>query len=183
MNRSLLNGTQFSPEYINGVKEFMSFIQKKFGEDEDILCPCSRCINQKSFHQALVEKHILMNGMESTYIQWIHHGENFEEDADHSIHGTCVIEDGNYGDDRFDGMLQDLCTVEDQDKEDGENEDGDNTNDDNESFYGVVLKEAKHLIYSGCTKFLRLSFVVKLTLTSCELQTQTLATILGYVDH
>jgi hypothetical protein len=162
MNRSWLNGTMFSPEYINGVKEFMSFIQRKFGEDEDILCPCSRCLNQKSFHQALVDKHILMNGMESTYTRWIHHGENFEEDAGHSIHGTCVIEDDNYGDYRFDRMLQDLCIAEEKDKEDCENEDGDNTNDDNESFYNVVLKDAKLHIYPGCTKFSRLSFVVKL---------------------
>ncbi|WVZ71512.1 hypothetical protein U9M48_020091 [Paspalum notatum var. saurae] len=173
MNRSWLNGTLFSREYINGVREFMSLVQRKFGEDEDILCPCSRCLNQKCFHQAIVEKHILVNGMESTYIRWIHHGENSEvhvferpvdvhDHVDPSIHGSGVIEDDNNGDDRFDRMLQDLCTAEEQDKEDAENEDGNNTDDDNESFYRIVMEEAKRHLYPGCTKFSRLSFVIKL---------------------
>jgi hypothetical protein len=32
----------FSREHIDGVKEFMNFIQGKFSEDEQILCPCGR---------------------------------------------------------------------------------------------------------------------------------------------
>jgi len=114
-----VNGRLFSREYINGVKEFMGFIQGKFSEDDEILCPCSRCLNQKYLNQDLVEKHILMNGMESTYTRWIHHGESFDVDVvehlvdvhdndDSSIHGICEMDDGNCGADRFEEMLQDL---------------------------------------------------------------------------
>jgi len=53
----------FSPEYIDGVKEFMNFIQGKFNENVEILCPCSRCLSQKYQRQAVVKKHILMIGM------------------------------------------------------------------------------------------------------------------------
>lgn len=81
MDRSWVLGRLFSREYISGVKNFMSFIQRKFSEDDEILCPCSRCLNQKSWHQGLVEKHLLVNGMESTYTRWIHHGENFDVDV------------------------------------------------------------------------------------------------------
>jgi hypothetical protein len=63
MNRNWVNGRLFSQEYNNGVKEFISFIHGKIGEDEEILCPCSRCLNQIYQHQAIVERHILMNGM------------------------------------------------------------------------------------------------------------------------
>ena len=68
----------FSPEYIDGVKEFMNFIQGKFNENVEILCPCSRCLNQKYRKQDVVRKHILMNGMETTYTRWIHHGESLD---------------------------------------------------------------------------------------------------------
>jgi len=169
MDRSWVNGRLFSREYINGVKEFMGFIQGKFSEDDEILCPCSRCLNQKYLNQDLVEKHILMNGMESTYTRWIHHGESFDVDVvehlvdvhdndDSSIHGICEMDDGNCGADRFEEMLQDLQTRGEQNKQ-GENEDG---NNDADSFFKIVMKEAKRHLYPGCTKFSRLSFVIKL---------------------
>jgi hypothetical protein len=71
----------FSYEHIDGVKEFMNFIQGKFSEDEQILCPCGRCLNQKYHCQALVNRHILLNGMDSSYTRWIHHGERLYVDA------------------------------------------------------------------------------------------------------
>ena len=143
----------FSHEYINGVKEFMSFIHVKFGEDEEILCPCSRCLNQKYQHQALVERHLLMNGMESTYTRWIHHGENLDAYIEEhpvdvhdngSFHGLGVTEENNCDDDNLNGLLQDLHSAE-KNNEDGENEDGnrDAEPSDNESFFKVVMKEAR----------------------------------------
>jgi hypothetical protein len=75
---------------------FMSFIHGKFGEDEEILCPCSRCLNQNYQHQALVERHILMNGMESTYTRWIHHGENL--DVYGLLNESGMTEDNSYDD-------------------------------------------------------------------------------------
>jgi len=68
--------------------------------------------------QAILKKHILVNGMESTYTQWTHHGESLDvnviehpidihEDDDGSTHGVGVTEDDNYGD-RLEGILGDL---------------------------------------------------------------------------
>jgi hypothetical protein len=53
MGRTWMHGTLFTPEYIDGVNEFMSFINRKFSEDEKILCPCTRCHNQNYQHQPL----------------------------------------------------------------------------------------------------------------------------------
>jgi hypothetical protein len=69
-----VHGGLFSPEYVDGVKEFMNFVQGKFNDHVEILCLYSRCLNQKYQCQAVVKKHILMNGMDSSYTQWIHHG-------------------------------------------------------------------------------------------------------------
>ena len=102
-----MNGRLFSSEYIEGVNVFMSFIQEKFSEIVEILCPYSRCLNRKYLGQALVKKHISMYGMDSTYSRWIHHGENLNpevnmpqvdvHDSDDSpIHGVGVTDDGNY---------------------------------------------------------------------------------------
>lgn len=45
MDRSWIHGRLFSPEHIDGVKQFMSFIQEKISENVEILCPCGRCLN------------------------------------------------------------------------------------------------------------------------------------------
>ena len=98
-----MNGRLFSLEYIDGVKEFMSFVQGKFTGNVGILCPCSRCLNQKYQYQALVRKHIMMNGMDSSYTRWIHHGESLNVDIiDHAavVHDAIdvdgVTEEYNY---------------------------------------------------------------------------------------
>jgi hypothetical protein len=50
MDRRLVNGRLFTDEYMKGAKEFMHFVRGKFSEDEEILCPCSRCLNQMYLH-------------------------------------------------------------------------------------------------------------------------------------
>jgi hypothetical protein len=115
MDRSWVRGRLFSSEHIDGVNQFMSFVKEEFSEDVEILCPCGRCLNQKYLRQPLVKKHILMNGMDNTYIRWIHHGESIDVEAfedpiglhgysDDSIHG----QDDNV--DRLEGLIGDLHT-------------------------------------------------------------------------
>jgi hypothetical protein len=98
----------------------MNFIQGKFSEDEQILCPCGRCLNQKYLCRALVNKHILLNGMDNSYTRWIHHGERLDVDVieylddvhdndDGFIHEEGVMED--YSADRLEVVLGDLQTT------------------------------------------------------------------------
>ena len=174
MDRSWLHGTLFSNEYVSVVKEFMDFIKEKFGDNDEILYPCARCLNQKYLDHANVKNHILMNGMDCTYTRWIYHGEDINLDANElpvhdsdtgSLHGMGVLEDDSNGDDRLEGILRDLQTAEEQCRTDGENQDG-NSDDGNPmdkgSFLVHVMKEEKHQLYSGCSKFSWFSFVVKL---------------------
>jgi hypothetical protein len=60
-----VHGNAFTSVYMDGVKDFMSFVKGKFIDNVEILCPCSRCLNQKYLRQALVNKHMLMNDMDS----------------------------------------------------------------------------------------------------------------------
>ena len=71
----------------------MSFVKGKFSDNVEILCSC-RCLNQKYQHQAVVKKHILMNGMDNSYTQWIHHRESLNVDVtDHGavVHDTVLL--------------------------------------------------------------------------------------------
>jgi hypothetical protein len=117
MDRSWVHGRLFSCEHIDGIKEFMNFIQVKFSEDEQILCPCGRCLNQKYLSQTVVNRHILLNGMDSSYTRWIHHGERLDvvvieypddvhDNDDGFIHEEGVTED--YSCDRLGAVLGDL---------------------------------------------------------------------------
>jgi hypothetical protein len=53
----------------------MGFISERFNDGEQILCPCRWCLNRTRGHKGLVEDHLYLNGMASTYTRWIHHGE------------------------------------------------------------------------------------------------------------
>ena len=114
-------GRLLSPEYIDGVNQFMRFVQGNFFENAEILCPCSRCLNHKYLRQPLVKQHMLRNGMDSSYTRWIHHGESIDVEVvehpidlhDHSdgfIHG----EDDNV--DRLEGLIGDLHTAVEQER-------------------------------------------------------------------
>ena len=75
MDRRWIHGTQFTPEYMEGVRQFMEFAAQKLGKDVDIPCPCRRCLNLESWPQPKVDDHIHLFGMSATYTRWIHHGE------------------------------------------------------------------------------------------------------------
>jgi hypothetical protein len=121
MDRSWVHGRLFSHEHIDGTKEFMIFIQGKFNEEEQILCPCGRCLNQKYLCQALVNKHILLNGIDSSYTWWIHHGERLDVDVieyPNDVHDNDDVfiheEEGvteDYSADRLESMLGDQQTT------------------------------------------------------------------------
>jgi hypothetical protein len=121
IDRSWVHGRLFSREHINGVKEFMNFIEGKFSEDEQILCPCGRCLNQKYLSQALVHTHILLNDMDSIYTRWVHHGERLDVDVieypdDVHDNDDCFIheEEGvteDYSADRLGAVLGDLLNA------------------------------------------------------------------------
>jgi hypothetical protein len=83
----------------------------------NILCPCGRCLNQKYLSQALVNRHILLNGMDSSYTWWIHHGERLDVDVNeypndvHDNDDGFIHEEGEteyYSCDRLEAVLGDL---------------------------------------------------------------------------
>ena len=124
-----------------------------------------------------MKKHIRINGMDNSYTRWIHHGEHLiVEVIEHvpaaDVHGSHnwstdgigVTEEDSSSVDPLEAFLGDLHTTAaaQEDREVGENEDGDAGFCEQDTFFTIAMKEAKCLLYPGCTKFLRFSFVVKL---------------------
>jgi hypothetical protein len=136
----------------------MNFIKERFNEAEQILCPCSDCLNHKYLDQKDVERHLLLNGMSSTYTRWIKHG----EDNNVYVLEEPVPEDGNDNsleepvhDDPLDEMLRDLVGpehVNDDGHEDGNPSNG-NPSNEAASRFKTLIEEAKRDLYPGCTIF------------------------------
>jgi len=157
-----VHGVLFTPKYIGGVQSFMSFIRERFNDAEQILCPCTACLNHKYLHQNDVQRHLLLNGMSSTYTRWINHGEG----SDVHVLEEPVQEDRNVNsleepvhDDGLDGMIRDLVGSEHV-NDDGHG-DG-NPSNDAASRFKQLIEEAQCELYPGCTNFSRLTFVIKL---------------------
>ena len=168
-------GRLLSPEYVDGVIQFMRFVQGKFSENAEILCPCSRCLNHKYLRQSLVKQNMLRNGIDSSYARWIHHGESLDADiiehpvdeqdnGEGSIPLEAMAEDDNYGADHLHGLLGELHNVVEAR---AENQDSDPKPHDKDSFLKIAMREAKRRLYPGCSKFSRFSFMVRLLHMKC----------------
>ncbi len=159
MDRSWINSKRFSNEYMDGVNEFMTFLSERFDDDEEMLCPCRRCLNRVPQFKGRVHDHLHIHGMATTYTRRIHHGEPLEvvphEIDDHVDEDTSLNEDFDMNvdeeddpDDGIHGMVEELYIAE----EDGQGK---------KSMFAILLEEMKQELYPGgpCTRF---SFVVKL---------------------
>lgn len=69
-------------EYIQGVRYFMEFAKSHSPPDFGLCsCPCIKCRNSKKLAFKLVEKHLIIHGMDRTYDEWFFHGERSDNDV------------------------------------------------------------------------------------------------------
>ncbi|KAL4579100.1 hypothetical protein LXL04_015235 [Taraxacum kok-saghyz] len=141
-----------SNEYLHNLKEFLKVAENhRVNKGEcDIWCPCKKCQNcQKLSDLNAIEEHLLIEGFMNGYTRWSQHGELL---IDHST----VDVGSNYDDmddsqddvrDNLDEMLDDI--------------EGDVPDNDYEKFQQLIEDSEKPL-YDGCTKFTKLSAVLKL---------------------
>ena len=159
MDRSWINSRLFGKPHLDGVSEFMKLVSENFGADEQIFCPCRRCLNRISGHKGLVEDHLYIYGMASTYTRWIYHGEPMEdtmiENTGHQDEQIDFTADVNLNEveeddpnDRIPDMVRELFTSEEEGRR-------------KKSMFAILLEEMKQELYPGAA-YSRFSFVVKL---------------------
>lgn len=95
--------------YKLGVRSFLNFAYQNRDESSNIPCPCKCCNNYREQTRDMVEQHLLVNGIRSTYIRWIYHGEKNGTDCsddDDMSDGA----DFNSMDDELENMINDIGT-------------------------------------------------------------------------
>ena len=71
----IVHGRQFTGPYTEDVKQFIEFVKARYGENDQVPCPCCKCLNMNKVPMGLLYRHIMIEGMSNTYTVWIHHGE------------------------------------------------------------------------------------------------------------
>jgi hypothetical protein len=150
-------------EYDEGVSNFIEFAIEKAGMVHRLLCPCNQCVNRYWLVHSQVREHLVCHGFMTGYSTWLFHGEDFEhnepeeesetEYADHDEIDSMLLE--GYG-------MYDTATVGSEEDEDDDQADEEvELQFDAETYRKLVLDGSSEL-YTGCKKFSKLQFLVKL---------------------
>jgi hypothetical protein len=142
MSRDWMSASRVSREYADGVENFIRFALDHNGNRQTLFCPCVDCANVEKLRVSEVKDHLFRNGIDVNYTRWIWHG---EEDHVPPTSADFVPND-EFEFDRIDDMLH---AVED------------NVHD-NPEIYEELVVDAEKPLYDGCTKFTKLSAVLKL---------------------
>ena len=138
--------------------------------DNKARCPCRQCLNVRFHDLVIIEQHLIIYGFSSSYIKWIHHGENIRgvsraqtsmpSDKDGCAINENYVEDENYFDDDIIAALNDMHAP--INKEADSNEYTSHEMGRNEKNIDNLFGEGHKALYPGCTKFSTLTFLVKL---------------------
>ncbi|XP_042958210.1 uncharacterized protein LOC122293820 [Carya illinoinensis] len=167
MDRSWMNEPDrlLSPVYAEGVKNFLTQARNHASGRDRIRCPCRTCLNNLWLPIYEVETHLFIKGINPNYTQWVFHGEDettlYVSDDDTSDE---VIPEDDYIDD-MQHMLDDIragtfINVSQH------NSSSPNRppipGDEPATTFDKLLDDARRPLFEGCTKFTKLSFIVKL---------------------
>ncbi|XP_073132800.1 uncharacterized protein [Henckelia pumila] len=146
MDKEWMSKSRLSSEYEHGVESFLKFAIKNAEDREAISCPCIKCGNLKKKKVETIRAHMYSNGIDLTYHTWIWHGER--------------------------SAMKNSNNDRDQEREDVPKFDAEEPIDmvhaafdsyaENPTTFKNLLEDADKPLYPGCSKFTRLSAVVKL---------------------
>jgi Transposase-associated domain len=177
MDKSWVNLDRRTNDYVKGMKDFVALAFAKVARANTIRCPCTVCKNVLFKTRAVVEFHLVKNGMDESYKIWTLHGEdpddtNTTEDLEHEHLDD--LEQENLDDSDAFEMVQTMLAGENLDNYNfgGENS-GDENFSDNEDpnpeakKFFRLLHDAKQELYPNCKKVTKLSFIIRLFQLKC----------------
>ncbi|XP_020234423.1 uncharacterized protein LOC109814420 [Cajanus cajan] len=150
MDRKWMFVSRLSKEYEDGVKEFRRFAVEHAKDPSRIICPCLKCCHSKVVNADVLEEHLVCNGIDKSYSCWTKHGETRNMDVDHDLQDSVNYApsepDTTY---EFD-QVEEIVNVVEEDLRDCP------------EMFDRLASDANTPLYDGCTKFTRLSAVLKL---------------------
>ncbi|KAG6484503.1 hypothetical protein ZIOFF_053021 [Zingiber officinale] len=157
--------------YRVGILNFLRFAFVDSADDVKKPCPCRKCINSSNHDRPTMHKHLTIYGMLQDYRIWDFHGEKpMVQSHDNMCSVLHASSRENNDEDNHNPVVQEmLCDAFGMHEEpftNNENNIGTSTSHlPNEScvedFYRLV-EEGKQPLYTGCTEFSKLTFLVEL---------------------
>ncbi|XP_071741136.1 uncharacterized protein [Rutidosis leptorrhynchoides] len=154
-----------SHEYLSKLSEFIKVadVDRVKKQKEKAPCPCKKCQNFNSYADlSLISQHLIVNGFVDEYDCWSWHGETLVNNNNNVIYERSddVIDENIDSrnerniDSDSDGYLDDL--------DDMFHDLEGNIDETNYKKFQQVLTDSEIPLYDGCTKFTKLSAVLKL---------------------
>ncbi|XP_028799754.1 uncharacterized protein LOC114755053 [Neltuma alba] len=141
MDRSWIDALRTSDEYECGVDQFLEFVKNNVPNNNGLFyCPCVKCMNRLRQITTEIKDHLICFGFYKVYKQCVLHGESKK-------HRVCQIEKDDMDmDERVEDMIHDVGVdvVKQLHK------------------YSNLCNDAEKPLYPGCTKYTRLTVVLKL---------------------
>src|ERR1044072_5923977 len=149
MDRTWMFANRLSLEYAAGVKVFVTFAVQNAKSPNRLLCPYLACWHCVRVNPLELEDHLICNGIDKSYLCWTNHGESRFDSSDAEDSVRCdsfgAEKDASEGD-RVDKMAE---AVEEDLR-------------DCPEMFERLKNDAGTPLYEGCSKFTRLSVVLKL---------------------
>ena len=143
-----------SKEYVAGIKAFLETAFPIYAKGQEMKCPCKVCVNRYWHLQTIIYDHLICSGPSPLHMKWIC------EVSHTKVDGSNDVMEG------FEDNLGEMFKCTGKKFRDLENDYESLTNAEARKFYRHV-REGKQPLYPGCTKFSRLSFLIKLYHFKC----------------
>lgn len=153
-----MSANRFSKEYKDGVLEFVNFAVRHADDPSQIKCPCLSCCYGNRVSAVELEGHLGAFGIDQSYTCWTKHGEKRKKGESSNM--------GNSERYASDDIDTNTCAGDDFEEMAKAVEDDLN---DRPQMFEKLITDAETPLYEGCTKFTKLSAVIKLyNLKSCN---------------
>ena len=144
-----MTANRLSKEYEDGVSEFVKFAVAHAREPNGMICPCLRCCYGRRVDAVQLESHLLMHGIDRSYACWNLHGEKSSGNVE-SSYNTTYASNEDFADAYDYDRVEEIAEALEEDLEDCP------------KMFERLVSDAEKPLYDGCTKFTRLSAVLKL---------------------
>ncbi|XP_052724058.1 uncharacterized protein LOC128193906 [Vigna angularis] len=146
MDRSWINLIRTTNEYESGVEQFLEFAKMNVPDNNGrFYCSCVNCLNERKLPTEVIREHVLCDGFLKSYTKWTWHGELIDMPSVSDSQVKVEEVDLEMGD-RLEDMICDVGHDSFQ----------------RAHMYDNLCSDAEKPLYPECTKFTRLSVVLKL---------------------
>ena len=177
MDKSWISWSRKIDEYKEGLNKFLNFAFERQSVEGRIICPCRNCKFKKWLTRPEVYDHLSRKQFPVEYTKWVWHGECNEPEvsssATHVIENPCNIGVQN----PIEDMINDAFgfgSLHDDNEVDLSHENASNSNevpsermDEASTKFYELLNDGNQELYEGCTKYSKLSFLIKLYHIKC----------------